>query len=243
MNVNGKYPNGAKGDADEAVAALAALTDAQRRAAEQRLAAEKLAEDARQLEERLAAEAEKARHAADHAHAIRLQQAADHARIIEAEAAEQAEACAAKQERKANDRAAAEAHSRECQAVHESAAAEVAKFEALLAEARGKLEHAKSALAESADRESRAISAEDAARVEAAESAQLLHDRRSARENIEEELRLMRERFKGFEDDVPSLETIDQLDELEARRAQISEAARRIAERRAADAARRALRP
>ncbi|MGP6158510.1 MAG: hypothetical protein ACLPYS_13570 [Vulcanimicrobiaceae bacterium] len=127
--------------------------------------------------------------------------------------------------------------------MHERAVSEVAQAEALLAEARQKLEGVKASIAEAHERESKAISAEDAARVEASESAQLLVDRRMARENLEQELQVIRERYKGFENDVPSLASIDQLDELETRRQQISEAARRIAERRAADASRRALRP
>jgi hypothetical protein len=240
--VNGKYRNPPKSTPEEADAALAALTEAQHRAAEQRIAAEKLAEDARRLEQSLAAEADKARHAADHAQALRLQQAAEHARIIEGEAAEKSEACTAKLERKAADRAGAEAHSRACRAVQEGAASEVAQAEALLAAARQKLALAKAAIVEAGERESKTISAEDSARIEASESLQLLNDRRAARENLEEELRVIRERVKGFERDVPSLATIDQVDELESRRNNISEAARRIAERRAADAARRALR-
>jgi myosin heavy subunit len=239
MEVNEDHRNQFPADVDSA---LAALTDAQRRASEQRSAAEKLLEDARLLEQRLAAEAEKARHAAASAQAARLQQAAEHARTLEAEAAESAQTATLKREGKAKERVAAEAQARARHEEKDAAEAELTKAEALLADARQKLERAKVALLEAAEHENKAISAEDGARIEAAESAQVLRDRRAARENLEEELRAVQERYRGFEGEVPSLSSIGQLDEIQARTEQISEAARRIAERRAADAARRALR-
>jgi chromosome segregation ATPase len=246
--MNGKYHDAAKG-ADEGAEALAALTEAQRRFAEQRIAAVKLAEEARLLEERLAVEAEKARvaaekarRAADRAQVIRLTPAVEHARRIETEAADQLESLTAKHERRAAERAEAEAHKRSCYEAEHSAAAELAKAEALLAEARERLQYAKTALTDAVERETTAVNAEVSSRSAALDAEELLHDRRVARESLENELDAIEQRIKASVDEEPSLEPVEQTDDLKARNEQISEAARRIAERRAADAARRGLR-
>ncbi len=207
MNAKDRYRDELESNARKIGTALATVTAEQRLAAEQRVAAEKLAEDARRLEQSLAAEAQRARHvAAYRAQALRLQQAAE----LEAEAVERARECTAKQKRNAADRAAAEAYKSTCDSAHESAVAEVAMRKALLVQARQKLEQAKAAGVGAAEGESDAMSAEDAARVEASESARLLNEHRAARESLEEELRPILERFKAVKHVQPPVATSGQ---------------------------------
>src|SRR3977135_3483277 len=87
---------------------LTALTDAQRRAAEHRLAAEQLLEQARSLEVRLAQQTEQARAANEHAAAQRLATAAEKAGNLERAAAEDAQACGVRHQRSLRERNQAE---------------------------------------------------------------------------------------------------------------------------------------
>jgi hypothetical protein len=159
--------------------------------------------------EKLAAEVEKAREAAGLARAVSLQQAAERARFNEVETAALAEACVAEHERRAVAQAAAEVHIRACRAAQQSAAAEVAKAEAILADALYKLEQAQADLSPAAERESKAVSAENAARIEASQSAQLLSDRRTECRKLEEELRAIGERLDGFQQEAATFEEAD----------------------------------
>jgi hypothetical protein len=74
--------------------AVVALSEAQKRAAEQRIAAERLLERARLLEERLSAEAQQARIASEHAQLRQLSAEVAFAEAAERDAAERAEVCA-----------------------------------------------------------------------------------------------------------------------------------------------------
>src|ERR1700730_1774623 len=168
------------------VQALAALNEAQKRAAEQRIAAEQLLERARLLEKRLSDEAEQARIASEHAHLVQLRAAVTAAEAAERDATERVKACA-------------------------------------------------SALRERANERERAEQAERAARDDVAAADEMLRERRVAREEVEEEARAAQALAKPFDGDTPSLEAIDLLRELEAQMQFTSDAARRIAERRAAD--------
>jgi hypothetical protein len=80
---------------------------------------------------------------------------------------------------------------------------------------------------------------EEAARAEAEKAAQLAAAHRAEREKLEGELQAVQARAAAFKGNVPSLASVDQLRALEARSFAPSEAAKRVAERRAADAARR----
>lgn len=186
---------------------LTALTDAQRRAVEQRLAAERFLEQARAIEARLAAQMEQARAANEDLAVRRCASAFEKAGELERAAAEEAERC--------------------------SAEANVA---------REALERANAACEETNRRLETARTADEAARSAAAAATERLRERRGAREQAEIELRAARERATGFDGSVPSLAAIEELRALEARSGFQTEAARRAAERRAADAARGATR-
>ncbi|MDB5095116.1 MAG: hypothetical protein JWO85_3217 [Candidatus Eremiobacteraeota bacterium] len=218
---------------------MQALTDAQRRAAEQRIAAERFLQETVQLEERLAEEAEQARAASEHVLAQQLAQAAAAALVLERQAAEQADACAKKIERIATQKAQAEALRSDDQAAQQAAAAEVIAAQGRLAESRRRLEIATVACTESNQRYNDVCSVEEAARAEAEKAARLAEAQRAERENLEIELRGVQERAASFKGNMPSLASVDQLRALEARSFAPSEAAKRVAERRAADAARR----
>jgi hypothetical protein len=218
---------------------MQALTDAQRRAAEQRVAAERFLKETVQLEERLAEEAEQARAASEHVLAQQLARAADEALVLERHAAEQAEACAKKIERIATQKAQAEALRSDDHAAQQAAAAEVIAAQAQLAESRRRLEIATVACTESNQRFNDVCSVEEAARAEAEKAVRLAQDQRAEREKLEVELRAVQERAATFKGNVPSLASVEELRALEARSFAPSEAAKRVAERRAADAARR----
>jgi colicin import membrane protein len=173
--------------------AVVALSEAQKRAFEQRIAAERLLERARLLEERLSAEAEQARVASEYAQFRQLSAAAAAAEAAERDAAERAEACA-------------------------------------------------SALRELTAERERAERAERAALEEATAAEGLLRERRAARERLQAEARAAQVQVPSFSAGTPSLEAIDMLRELEMETGFNSEAARRLAERRAADDARRTSR-
>ncbi len=173
--------------------AVAALSEAQKRAVEQRIAAERLLERARLLEERLSAEAEQARIASEYAQFQRLRAAVTDAEAEERDAAQRADACA-------------------------------------------------SALRERSQERQRAEHAERAAHDEADAADQMLRERRAAREKLQAESCAAQANVTPFNGEPPSLEAIDLLRELEAQTQFAGEAARRIAERRAADEARRVSR-
>lgn len=226
----------AGGAHDEVVQALA---DAQRRAAEQRVAAERYLQETMQLEARLAEEAEQARAASEHALAQQLVRSAEEAAALERQAVEAADACAKKIERLSTQKAQAEALRDDDQAAQQAAAADVIAAQGRLAEARRRLEIASVACNESNQRFADVCAVEDAARAEAEKAAGIAAAHRAAREAVEAELRAVQERAAAFKGSLPTLASVDQLRALEARNAGTSEAAKRVAERRAADAARR----
>jgi hypothetical protein len=170
--------------------AVVALSEAQKRAAGQRIAAERLLERARLLEERLSAEAEQARIASEYAQFRQLNAAAASAEAAERDAAERAEACAKALGRCTEDR-------------------------------------------------ERAERAERAALDEAAAAEGLLRERRATCERLQSEARAAKAHVPPVSGETPSLEAIDLLRELETETGFNNEAARRVAERRAADEARR----
>lgn len=216
-----------------------ALTEAQRRAAEQRVAAERFLQETVQLEERLAEEAEQARAASEHVLAEQLARVAAEALVLERQSVEQADACAKKIERISTQKAQAEALRSDDKAAEAAAAADVIAAQARLAETRRRLEIATVACTESNQRFNDVCLVEEAARAEAEKAAQLAAAHRAEREKLEGELQAVQARAAAFKGNVPSLASVDQLRALEARSFAPSEAAKRVAERRAADAARR----
>jgi hypothetical protein len=165
----------------------------------------------------LAQQTEQARAANEHVAAQRLEAAAEKAGELERAAAEDAQACAGRHQRSLRERTQAET---------EASAAHAA------------LERATAACAESDRRFEKARAAEEATRTDAASAAERLRECRTAREQLETELLAARERAKVFDGTIPSLAAIDELRVLEERSGLRIEAARRAAERRAADAAR-----
>ncbi|HEY4439270.1 MAG TPA: hypothetical protein VGN14_02385 [Candidatus Elarobacter sp.] len=232
-------PPAAPAASREHVDVVEALTEAQRRAAEQRVAAERFLQETVQLEQRLAEEAEQARAAGDHVLAEQLAKLLAETTVVERQAVEQAETCAKKIERIEAQKAQADALRTDDKAVEAAAAADVIAAQARLAEARRRLEIATVACTESNQRFTDICVVEDAARAEAEKTAQAAAAHRAEREKIEAELREVQERAAAFKGSVPSLASVEQLRALEARSAAPSEATKRLAERRAADAARR----
>ena len=215
------------------------LSEAQQRAAQQRLAAEQLLQEAVELERRLADEAAQARAANEQALGLELAAALDDVRAAEQDAADHAEVCTKNFERITTQRAQAEALQADDRSARRSAADDVAATEARLSEARRRLEIAEAACSESDLRFNDASAAEEAARAETAAASEVLAACRAAREDMEARLRGIRERAAAFSGDVPSLATVEQLRALETRGAVPADAAARVADRRAADAAKR----
>jgi len=215
------------------------LTEAQQRAAEQRMAAEKLLQEALELERRLADEAAQARAANEQALGQELALALEEARAAERDAAEHAGICTKNFERIATQKAQAEALQADDRTARRTAADDVAATEARLAEARRRLEVAEAACSESDRRFNDMSAAEEAARAETATASHALADRRAAREAMEQQLNGIHERAAAFTGSVPSLATVERLRALETRGTLPNDAAARIAERRAADAAKR----
>ncbi len=215
------------------------LTEAQQRAAQQRMAAERHLQEAVELEQRLADEAAQAHAANDEALRRELAAALDDVRAAEHERAEHAQTCSKNFERIATQRVQAEALQADDRTARRAAAGEVATAEARLAEARRRLELAEAACSESELRFNDAAAAEAASRAETAAASEVLATCRAAREEMEEHLREIEERAAAFTGHVPSLATVEQLRALETRVAEPGDAATRIAERRAADAAKR----
>ena len=170
--------------------------------------------------------------------AEQLARVAAEAAVLERQSVEQAEACAKKIERIATQKAQAEALRTDDKAAEAAAAADVIAAQARLAESRRRLEIATVACAESNQRYNDVVLVEEAARAEAEKAAQLAAAHRAERERLEAELQAVQERAAAFKGNVPSLASVDQLRALEARSFAPSEAAKRLAERRAADAAR-----
>ena len=176
----------------DAEATVIAINDAQHRAAEQRVAAERLLEQARLVEQQIAEQARLANE--DRARMNRLSADLELARANEHEAALLADKLAGEHAEVDARRAEVEAH------LHE--------LNRATREARAKV---------------------DAARKE-------LTDWRGMRETIEVKLNAEHAALK------PTFQAIEELRHLESKLALTSEAARRVAERRAADAARRSAR-
>lgn len=231
----------------DAEATLDALCEAQRRATAQRIAAERLLEETRTLEQRLSAEAEKARDATRRASAGKLREHVERARKLEQDAVNHADTCVREEQRLSEERAHLEAEKRENDELIETASAEVSALEGQLSTARTTMHRAKTARAEIEERLHVVSEAEATARTRSVAAAQILQERHVERERAEIELEAVREQASDAEDeapslpppvDPPSLEPIAELHALEARTALSPEAARRVAERRAADAAR-----
>ena len=228
-----------------------ALTEAQRRAAEQRASAERFLQEALALEKRLEEEASQVRAANEYAVVQQLAAALENAVELERNAADHVDACAKKLERIAVQKSQAEALRVDDQTARETAAQEVVAIEVQLAEVRRKLEIATAACTESNQRSMDIGTVEEAARFEQGRAQQLADERRIAREKIETELHAMEGRVTPFTGTVPSLAAVEQLRALEARSiaqpppavpltpVTSDDAAARLAERRAADAARR----
>lgn len=206
------------------------LSEAQRRAAEQRIAAERLLKETLVLEQRLAEEVEQARKASDHVLAQQLASSLEGTVAAEQKAVEQAESWTKKLERIVAEKHAAQALVSDDRRGVETASAEIAAAEARLAEARRALEIATASCSESDRRFSDACKSEEAAQREVDEAARVVATHHDARKTLEEQLQDVQRRLQGFTGTVPSLTAIEQLRGLEARR--------RLAERRSADLAR-----
>lgn len=213
-----------------AIAPGQVFSDVQRRAAEQRIAAERLLEASVALEERLAREVEAARVASEEALAQELTTSLHAAREAERKAAEVVEGWSKKLERIAGEKREAEALKGDDTRLFESATADVTLAEVRLAEGLRALEIARAACSESDRRLADACAAQVAAHAEADSAAQASIARREERQAIESALHAAQGPAQGFETAAPSTAAIDELHALEVRR--------RIAERRAADVAR-----
>lgn len=205
---------------DESLGTLSAVFDeAQQRAAEQRLAAEQLLEQARLLEERIVTEARQAHIAESRTRAATHARALEAARAREREAAENAEASAVNLEILVAQR---EDAARRVEAARNA----VALATALLADEERACEAAGSA--------------EESERRNTDELQALLEERRRVRERAEADLQTVQAQIPPASERPPSMAVIDELSVLEARIGLSAEAARRVAERRMADSARRA---
>lgn len=206
------------------------LSEAQRRAAEQRQAAEALLKETLVLEQRLAEEVEQARKANEYALAQQLTSSIEASMAAEQKAAEQTESWQKKLEHIIAEKQAAEALQHDDQRAIETAKAEIAAAEKRLAEAQRALEIATTSCTESDRRFTDACKAEEMARKEAEEAMRVVASHRDGRKALEEQLAEVQKRVQGFTGNVPSMNAIEQLRNLESRR--------RVAERRAADLAR-----
>jgi hypothetical protein len=192
------------------------------------MAAERLLQEAVELERRLADEAAQARAAHEQALGRELAAALDGVRAAEQQAAEHVEVCTKNVDRIAAQRAQAQALQADDRTARRGAADDVAAAEALLAEAHHRLEIAEAACSESDLRFNDASAAEEAARADAAAASETLAARRATREETEEKLRGIQERTAALPADAAT--------RIAERRA--ADAAKRIAERQAADAQR-----
>ncbi|HEY0381957.1 MAG TPA: hypothetical protein VGC72_07135 [Candidatus Elarobacter sp.] len=179
------------------------LTDAQQRAAEQRMAAERLLQDALELERRLADEAAQARAADEQALGQELAVALEDARAAEHDAAEHAGICAKNLERIATQKAQAAALQADDRNTRRIAAEDLAATEARVAEARRRLEIADAACSESDRRFNDAHAAEEAARADTETASHVLAGRRTAREEMAQQLHGIRERASAFPANAP----------------------------------------
>jgi chromosome segregation ATPase len=209
------------------------LSDAHRRAAEQRLAAEKLLRETLALEQRLSEEMEQARRASDHHLSQQLAASLEAAIAAEKKAAEQCAAWAKKLETIEAEKREAQALKNDDRRAVEAATADIAAAESRLAAARRALEMANAACSESDQRFAVACTAQEAAQREADEAARAVASQREAREHLELQLHEVQKRIAGSSAQAPSLAAVEELREVESRV--------RVAERRAADFARGAV--
>lgn len=225
---------------DEIAAALAV---ARQQAHEQRLAVEQLLAEARAVEERLARETRQAQMLAERAHAREHAAAAIAAAQAEREAMAAVEACASTVAELGQRRAAMETATAGMHVALDSARQSVRELEQQLYAAREAVTRGEQRLVD-ADAQRRALDAgEAAAHARAAAAADVLAQQRASRQRHESESQEAEERARAFGDGLdtecePSLEPVEELRLLEARVALRAEAAKRAAERRAADAAR-----
>lgn len=219
------------------------LTEAQERAREQRLAVEELLAEARALEEKLAVEVHQARAGAERALAREHAAAAVSAAQREHEAITQVEACAANVALLTDRRAELEHAAAQAHVAVDAASVDLRECEQRLSDARHALLIATQQVETATVARDDAIATEAAAQSEAAVAAELLAERRSARQQAESASAQAEERARAMgafdgDDRPPSLEPTEELRLLEARVALRAEASKRAAERRAADAAR-----
>jgi hypothetical protein len=161
---------------------LDTLTEAQQRAAEQRIAAERLLQEAIELEDRLADEAAKARAANDEALCRELAAALDDMRAAEDELAERAGACCTNVEQATARRVQAEAVFKDAVTVEETARAEAAAAADVVTAHRAAREEMEGRLRESRDRAA-AVPAGAATRMaerRAADTAKRIAERQAA---------------------------------------------------------------
>lgn len=242
---------------------IAALRDVRQRAAAQRLVAERALEEARALESRIAKQEDHIFAASEIAAQMRLlMQAAEGAAAAERAASDRLRASGVELVRIADERnRAASAHD-ELLAAEKAAAAEVVRAEAALVGARNTLVDMTAAVASGAALFETVTAQEEAARAEAARADAAVNDVRREREQAEAALNALKEREAAMKGKVSSLDFDEELRALEARIAEprpasapaaavaalappgpavdtMSEFEKRVADRRAADAARR----
>jgi hypothetical protein len=238
---NGKIPS----QSEEVPAAQLASTfsEAQQRALEQRVLAEQLLAEARAVEERLAIEARQAHAAAQHAIAREEAAKAVTAAQQELEAITQVEAAAANLAQFAQQRSALDGAFDDARRRHEAATATLIECEERLRAAREVFAQTEHAFTSIDTQRTQLIAAHDAAQTDHAEATLRLTDYRAARNAAEAASAQAEERARAMyphldDERTPSLEPIEELRLLEARVALRAEAAKRAAERRAADSAR-----
>jgi hypothetical protein len=199
------------------------LADAQARAVSQRVAAERLLQEAQELEARLADEAARAQEANTQAIARELAATLERARADERAAAEEEAARSRDLDTFVARRKQVQTRQAELLTAHRIASG-------AFAEAKRRLEDAEAACRESDRLLSDAGAAEQTARAEAESATQRRLTRRKEREEIEQQLSEIDVRATESPVSLPSLETVEQL--------RAGERALRIAQRRAADAQR-----
>ncbi|WP_317996564.1 hypothetical protein [Vulcanimicrobium alpinum] len=215
------------------------MTEAQKRAAERRLAAEQLLAQARMLEERIGIEAEQARIASARARVGQISAALNAAVADEHGAKEIAEGAATTLQAVIQEREKLQSRVDELRSAIEAAQEDVTALETRLADARSIVQRGVAAQNDASAQLDELARAEQQARAEAEAAEAGLRERIAAREQLEAELRSVETTVVPFSGAAPSLESIDMLNSLEKQIDAGSEASRRVAERRAADEARR----
>ncbi|MFN2460863.1 MAG: hypothetical protein ABR591_09285 [Candidatus Velthaea sp.] len=222
------------------------LREAQQRAVERRMEVEALLFQARSIEEQLAAEAVQAEAAREVAHAQGHHERARVAAEREREAAQRIDMLTKKRLAASVERTAAQAHVVALRSDHANANEAVRACEQRLAEARMALEKVAADLRDAEAYCNEVSAAAQAVTHEEREAGERLVEHRGQREAAELEARAAEERARALVGDAPprppSLAPLDELRTLESHVAISAEAAKRAADRRAADALRAARR-